>query len=269
MHWWGWQGKWADSLVRRRCLLNEERSVCSGKANESIKKRNIKSPWLHCGVRSVYYKRGRIMWLCNDLLRSNLKHLRLHLNISESHKQRAAGLREILPVLVCHLPATGKKNLNFADSTKCLHEANALCQILYKQAHQNKQIHLYFLHKNSFFSPFFSSSSEDFKCCCGWKAADGVLSVKSSLFLSVFSSFYYPHFSNEESLRSELMAGWSKDENEGRGCYMTKKTKPNKTKTDKECQALQTGMRQFVCQSPSNKSSPSLTPRFPISRCDL
>lgn len=43
------------------------------------------------------------------------------------------GLREILPVLVCHLPAPGKYFfLNFfADSAKCLHEANALCQILY------------------------------------------------------------------------------------------------------------------------------------------
>lgn len=72
-------------------------------------------------------------------------------NLQLSDAYREVGAQ---PVLVCHLPASGKKNkkllfiyfsLSFffflADSVKCLHEVDALCQIVHQLAHF-KGIHL-------------------------------------------------------------------------------------------------------------------------------
>lgn len=54
-------------------------------------------------------------------------------NLPHSNANREAGAQ---PVLVCHLLALGYVFFSpfpffFADSAKCLHEANALCQIVY------------------------------------------------------------------------------------------------------------------------------------------
>lgn len=67
-------------------------------------------------------------------------------NLQPSDACREVGAQ---PVLVCHLPASGKTFIylflsfffSLADSVKCLHEVDALCQIVHQLAHF-KGIHL-------------------------------------------------------------------------------------------------------------------------------
>lgn len=89
------------------------------------------------------------------------------------------------------------------------------------------------------------------------------------LVLSIFSLFYYLHFRNEERRTSELMGRWSREEKVGKegggwvGGGVIRKKKKLERKTDKECQALKTGML-LLCVCHLATSPPHhLPPAFP------
>lgn len=96
-------------------LLNEERaegSVCSGKLNGSVREIVITLMWvLVVDCISIGIKEVRVSYLWGFL------HLGIYFKISEFQManlpsstacSEVGGFREILPVLVCHLPAPGK-----------------------------------------------------------------------------------------------------------------------------------------------------------------
>lgn len=140
--WWGWQGK---CLVRRRRLLNEERKCLLRKIQQIHQE---KSPDLWSCICSG--ETGEHGWrsdFCSST-RSNSKRPTLRLSTSgfqraslassRAHGELRGSVKSRLSLCVTYQPQDEKKkNLNFADGTKCLHEANALCQIPDKQAHQN------------------------------------------------------------------------------------------------------------------------------------
>lgn len=138
-----WRSKGGGGKVRRLGC------VCSGKFNESVKYQPPPPP---PPTGSKYWIR---LDSNGDGGRWKSPPLRFYLNISViqmANLQPSDACREVgaQRVLVCHLPASGKTFIylfllslvpSLADSVKCLHEVDALCQFVHRPAHF-KGIHL-------------------------------------------------------------------------------------------------------------------------------
>lgn len=126
-------------------------------------------------------------------------------NLQPSDACREVGAQR---VLVCHLPASGKTFIylfllslvpSLADSVKCLHEVDALCQFVHRPAHF-KGIHLYFAQEKKQINKymFLSRAANAVEVHC--RSPHDLLG-----FVYFPSLFYYLHFRNEELRPSELV----------------------------------------------------------------